>query len=102
MAGVSDVENARAAEPKLRVAVDELGRIDRELEKTYNPEDVDPGERKGMTEEVAKGIAAMQRLNQETLRVGRQPELVAALGETWKNLPSVPMLEAQGAIPKAK
>ena len=55
-----------------------------------------------MTEAVAQGIAETQRLNMETLRISKNPEVVAALGATWKKLPSVMMLEAMGGIQKPK
>ena len=102
LASVQDVPSAKAAEPKLKAALQEMEKINKELGKTYDSEDVDPGESQGMTKEVAGGIGEMQRLNTETLRISKHPELVAALGETWRKLPSVFMLESVGAIPKSK
>ena|SRR6266568_7240928 len=102
LAGVTDVPSAKAAEPKLAAAMTEFERIAKELDKSYDPEDVDPSEQKPMTEAVAQGIAETQRLNTETLRISKSPELVAALGATWKKLPSVMMLEAMGGIQKPK
>jgi len=102
LAGVTDVPSAKAAEPKLAAALEELERVDAELRKTYDPEDVDAVEREPMTEAVAQGLAEMQRETAETFRISKRPELVEALGETWKKIPSVFLLEAAGAIPKKK
>jgi hypothetical protein len=102
LATVVDLPSAKAAEPKLKAALQELAKIEAELEKSYDPENVAPSEHDSMTEEVAKGMAEMQRLNGETVRISKNAELVAALGSTWKALPSVFMLEASGAIPKSK
>ncbi|MFL5342095.1 MAG: hypothetical protein ACJ8F7_18270 [Gemmataceae bacterium] len=102
LAGIQDVPSARAAEPKLKSALQEMEKINKELGKTYDSEDVDPSDSRGMTQEVAGGIGEMQRLSAETLRISKHPELIAALGETWRKLPSVFMLEATGAIPKSK
>ena len=102
LASVKDVPSAKSAEPKLKAALQDLEAIGSQLDKSYDPEDVSPGEAKGMTKEVGEGIAEMQRLNAETLRISKSPEIIAALGETWKKLPSVFMLEASGAIPKTQ
>jgi len=99
---VKDVPSAKAAEPRLQPILKEMKRLDEQLGKSYDPESVDPGESRKMSKSVAQGIQDMQRLNLETLRISKEPELVAALGETWKKLPSVLMLEASGAIPKSK
>jgi hypothetical protein len=102
LAGVTDPPAANAAVPKLEKAVQELERVEKELRKYSDPEDVDPSEQQPMTEAVVQGIAEMQRLNVEILRISKSPELVTALGQTWRKIPDVPMLEAAGAIPKSK
>ena len=102
LAGVTDVASAKAAEPRLKIVLEEMARLDERLGKSYDPEDVDPSERTRMTKEMARGIGEMQRLTQETLRIGKDPELRAAFGDTWRKIPSVFMLEAAGAIPKSK
>src|SRR5207253_641811 len=102
LAGITDVPSAKAAEPKLRAALQELEKINEQLDKSSDPEDLNQREARRMMEEVAKGIAAMQQLNTETLRVSKIPGASAALGDTWAKLPSVAMLEASGAIPKGK
>ena len=101
LASINDVASARAAEPKLKVVLQELAKVDEQLQTWYDSENVDGSDRPAMTKEVAAGIGEMQRLNQETLRISKDPELRAALGETWKKIPSVFMLESVGAIPKS-
>ena len=102
LAGATDVASARAAEPKLKRVLEEMDKINQQLDDSYDSENVPAGQRSGMTKRVAEGIADMERLNQETLRIAKDPALVAAFGDTWKKLPSVFMLEAAGAIPKTK
>jgi hypothetical protein len=46
-----------------------------------------------------ESIAEMQRLTLETQRISKQPELKEALGDTWKELPSVAILEASEEPP---
>jgi hypothetical protein len=102
LAGVTDVPSAKAAEPKFKQVLQELIAIGKQMDKTYDPENEDARQSSKMTQEVAEGIAETQRLNVETVRISKNPDLVAALGETWKKLPSVLMLEATGAIPKSQ
>ena len=47
-------------------------------------------------------VNVLQRLTQETLRIGKEPELPAAFGDTWRMIPNAFMLEAAGAIPKLR
>jgi hypothetical protein len=101
LASVKDVPSAKSAEPKLKVVIQDLNAIGRQMDKSYDPENVDASESAGMTKEVAAGIQETQRLNAETVRISKSPDLVAALGPTCKKLPSVLMLEASGAIPKS-
>jgi seryl-tRNA synthetase len=102
LATVKDVPTAKAAEPKLKAVLQELNALGSQLDESYDPENVPASESEKMTKEVAEGIAETQRLNAETLRISKSPEVVAALGETWRKLPSVFLLEASGAIPKGK
>ena len=54
-----------------------------------------------MMKELANGVSEMQRLNDETLRISKKAELVAALGDVWKMLPMALMLDASGGMPKS-
>jgi hypothetical protein len=101
LASVTDEAGARAAESKLAATLRELDRINDELEK-FEDQEVITGEKDPLLQAVGEGIAETQRLNMETLRISKEPELVAALGPTWKQLPSVFMLEAAGAISRPK
>ena len=94
LAGVSDVPSARAADPKIAAALGDLEKLEQQLERSYDPENVASSEQGPMTEAIAEGIAEAQRMNAETLRIRQNPELVAALGATWKKLPSVIMMDA--------
>lgn len=101
LTSVTDVPSARSAEPRLAAAVKEFDRVAEELDK-IDPEDTDASDRNRLAEAVAQSIVETQRMNAETLRISKNPEMVAALNATWKKLPSVFMLEAAGAIPKSK
>ena len=96
MAGVKDVPSAKAAEPRLVKLLAEMDKIQERLEKTYDSSDVDPSEERGAREQGTEGIVQMQRLLVETMRIGKQPELTAALGEAWNRLPSKHLLDATG------
>src|SRR5579864_431689 len=102
LASVKDVPSAKAAEPKLKSVLQELDAVGNQLDKSHDPENVDAIESRAMAKEVAEGIAEMQRLNAESLRISESPELVAALGESWKKLPVAMMLEAGSALQKSK
>ncbi len=97
LAGIRDVEGAKSAEPRLRQTLDEMNKINSQLSKSYDPEDVDSSERPAMTEAVAQGIAEMQRLVAESLRISQIPGVAAALGDTWDRLPSAMMLKRRGS-----
>ncbi len=86
MAGVKDVTSAKAAEPRLARLLAEMDKIQEKLEKTYDPSDVEPADERAVTEQVGEGIVQMQRLVVEVARVGKEPELAEALGDTWKRL----------------
>ena len=102
LAGVTDVPTARAAAPRLKEILRQWEKVNEHLENAYDPENVSRRDAEAMMNEVAQGIVEMQRLNAETLRLSKLPDVVAALGDTWKRLPSFPMMGAAGAIPNAK
>jgi len=96
---IKDVSSAKTAEPKLKVVMQELHKLDERLQESYDSEDVDAVDAPRITKHVAEGIGQMQRLMVESLRIGQNPELRAALGETWKSLPAAAMMDAQGNLP---
>ena len=104
LASVKDVPSAKLAEPKLKVALRELTEIGEQMERLQDrEEDYIPEsrfERKHQLKGAVEGIAEMQRLTLETQRISKQPELKQALGDTWKELPSVAILEASGELPE--
>jgi hypothetical protein len=102
LAGVTDVPSAKAAEPKLKQMLQELTAIGKQMDKTADPESEGGGESAKLTQAVAEGIAEAQRLNAETLRISKNPEMVTALGESWKKLPIAMIQEAAGAIQKSQ
>ena len=93
---IKDVPSAKAAEPKLKVVIETWRKIHEKLE-AYDPEEVEDSPR--MTRHAAEGIGVFQRVMVESLRIGQNPELRAALGETWKSLPAAAMMDAQGNLP---
>lgn len=99
---VKDVAGAKAAAPKLSVVMQELHKIDEQLEESYDPTEVDFDYPPRVTKQVAEGIAEMQRLNMESLRVGKDPEMKAALGEAWNLLPAAAMIEAGVDFPSVE
>jgi hypothetical protein len=96
LAGVKDVSSAKAAEPRLNRALAEFNKVSAALETSYDSSDVDPGDRPAAEEHAAEGILQMQRMLAETMRIAKQPQVVAALGETWNQLPSTKLMEATG------
>ena len=99
---VKDVPTAKAAGPKLAAAMREIQRIDEQLEKSYDPEDVDIHDSPRVTKEIAAGIGEMQRLLMESVRAGKDPEIRAALGEAWQLLPAAAMMEAGVEFPQVE
>ena len=99
LAGVKDVATARAAEPRLKVLLKKWEKVNDQLEDSYDPENVSGREREAMMNEVGQGIVEMQRLNAETIRIAKLPEVAAALGDAWPELPSFPMMGAAGLVP---
>ena len=96
---VKDVPAAEAAAPKLIAVMKELLAIDEKLQASYDPEDVDAGDSPRMTKRAAEGIREMQRLMLESVRIGQNPEMRAALGEAWHLLPAAAMMEAGVEFP---
>ena len=96
---VKDVATARSAAPKIAAVMRELHKIDEQLEKSYDPTDVDFDDAPRVTKHAGEAIVQMQRLMMESLRVGQDPELKAALGETWNLLPVAGMIEAGVEFP---
>jgi len=99
MEKIQDVPSAKAAEPGLRVVMQELNKLNEQLDASYDSEEVDFQDSPRITKLVVEGIGEMQRLDMESLRVGKDPELRAALGEAWNLLPAKAMMEAQGESP---
>src|SRR5262245_60655494 len=98
---IKDVPSAKAAAPKLKAVMEELGKLNEKLERSYDPEDVDIAEMPVTTKQVGEGIAQMQRLMLESVRVGKDAEIRAALGDAWQFLPAAAMMDAQGNFPAA-
>ena len=102
LAGIKDVPSAKLAEPKLKVALRELAQIGEQMEQLQDREEdyISDArfELKHQLKGAVEGIAEMQRLTLETQRISKQPELKEALGDTWKELPSAAILEANGEL----
>lgn len=99
LAGINDPASAKAAEPKLRQVMEQMAKTGEKLDKTYDPENVHGSEAEKMTEAVAQGIAEMQRIMTESLRISKIPGVTAALGETWDMLPASALVKAGGGGP---
>ena len=102
LASIKDVPSAMLAEPKLKVALQELAEIDEQVQRLREAEEgeyITETRLKHEMKQVVEGIAEMQRLTLEMQRIRKQPELKEALGDTWKELPSVAILEANGEQP---
>jgi hypothetical protein len=103
LASIKDVPRAQLAEPKLKVALQELAEIDEQVQRLREAEEgeyIPEARLQHEMKQVAEGIAEMQRLAIETQRISKQPELKEALGDTWKELPSVAILEASSELPE--
>jgi len=94
LAGVKDVPSAKAAEPRLAKLLSDMDKIQEQLDRTYEPSEVEPADERAVTKQVGEGIVQMQRLVVETMRIGKEPQLTQALGETWERLPSKGLLDA--------
>ncbi|MCI0357098.1 MAG: hypothetical protein L0211_01265 [Planctomycetaceae bacterium] len=93
---IKDVPTAKASAPKLKTVMQELAKIDEKLEASYDPSEVDFVDESRVTKQVAEGIVQMQRVIVESLRIGKDPQMRAALGEAWQYLPAAAMMDAQG------
>jgi hypothetical protein len=96
---IKDVPSANAAAPKLKAVMQELHKLDEKLEASYDAEEVDFVDSPRVTKQVGEGIAEMQRMMLESVRVGKDPQLRVALGDTWQLLPAAAMMDAQGNLP---
>ncbi len=99
VATVKDVPTAKAAAPKIAAAIRELDEISGTLEDSYDPTEVDFRDAPRVDKQVGEGIVEMQRLMTESLRVGKDPEMKAALGDAWNLLPVADMMEAGVEFP---
>ena len=97
LAGVKDAATAKAAAPRLDTLVKEMDKLQEQIDRVYDPTEVEPGDEQAVMEEVAQNIVQMQRLMVEVGRVGKEPEIAAALGETWKRLSFIDVLNQPGA-----
>jgi hypothetical protein len=99
LAGVNDVASAKAAQPKLKAALQAMDDVQTRLDETYDPTEVDPWDESAVNEPVAEGIAQMQRLVAESARIAKDPEIKAALGETWQRLSMGGLLDQPATSP---
>ena len=96
LAGVKDVPSARATLPRLKAAVQAMDDAQAQLDESYDPTEVDPWDESAVDEQAYGGIAEMQRLIAESARIAKQPEIKAALGETWDRLSMGGLLDKPG------
>jgi hypothetical protein len=100
LAGVKDAASAKAAAPRLEVLVKEMDKLQEQIDRVYDPTEVDPGDERAVTEQAALDIVQMQRLMVEVIRIGQQPELQAGLGPTWDRLSGYDVLKHSGLSPQ--
>jgi hypothetical protein len=74
----------------------ELGKLDEQIEALNDRDDDDLLSMPHQTKQVGEGIGHMQRLMIEGVRIGKEPELRAALGEAWNYLPAAMMVDEEG------
>jgi len=98
LATVKDAPSAKAASPKIIKLMKELDKLNEQLDESYDPSDVSLVEMPGTTKHLGEGIGEMQRLMQESVRIGQDRELRAALGEAWQYLPAAPLVDAEGNL----
>ena len=96
LAGVKDVASAKASRPRLEELLKAMDDVQVQLDESYDPEDVDFADQSAITEQAALGIAEMQRLVAESVRIAQHPELKAELGETWQQLSMGGLLDKPG------
>lgn len=99
LAGVKDVASAKASRPRLAELLNAMDDVQARLDETYDPENVDLEDQSPVTEQVALGIAEMQRLTAESVRIAQHPEIKAELGETWQRLSMGGLLDQPGMGP---
>jgi hypothetical protein len=100
LAGVKDAASAKAAAPRLDVLVKEMDQIQEQIDRVYDPTEVDPGDEGPVMEEVGQNIVQMHRLFAEVARIGQQPEITAALGPAWDRLSGYDVLNHSGLAPQ--
>jgi hypothetical protein len=97
LAGVKDAASAKAAAPRLDTLVKEMDKLQEQIDRVYDPTEVEPGDERAVMEEVGLNIVQMQRLMIEVGRVGKEPEITEALGDAWKRLSFIDVLNQPGA-----
>jgi hypothetical protein len=100
LAGVKDAASAKAAAPRLEKLVTEMDKIQGEIDRVYDPSEVDPADESAIMEEVGGNIVQMQRLMTEVARIGKQPEIQAALGKSWDRLSGYDVILQGGMLPE--
>jgi hypothetical protein len=86
LAGVKDAESAKAAAPRVKTLVDEMDKLHEQIERVHDPAEVDFDDQPAVTEAVVESIQEMQRLMAEVARIGKEPSLREALGNSWDRL----------------
>ncbi len=92
LAGVKDVASAKAAAPRLKKLIDEIDRLNEQIERVYDPSDVPLGQESAIHAELPESIAQMQRVMTEAARIRQEPAWVEALGEAGKRLTGLDVL----------
>jgi hypothetical protein len=100
LAGVKDAGTAKAAAPRLDVLIQEMDKLQEQIDRVYDPTEVDPGDEKAVMEEVGQNIVQMQRLMAEVVRIGQRPELTAALGKSWDRLSGYDVINVSDVKPQ--
>jgi hypothetical protein len=96
LAGVKDVASAKASRQRIEELLKAMDEVQAQLDKSYDPENVDFADQSAVTEQAALGIVEMQRLVAESVRIAQNPELKAELGETWQRLSMGGLLDKPG------
>jgi hypothetical protein len=81
----------------LDTLVKEMDKLQEQIDRVYDPTEVEPGDERAVMEEVGLNIVQMQRLMIEVGRVGKEPEITEALGDAWKRLSFIDVLNQPGA-----
>lgn len=93
---VQDVASAKAAGPKIIAVMKELGKLDEQIEAIHDRDDGDILDMPRETKQVGESINQMQRLMTQSVRIGKDRELKAALGDAWNYLPAAMLLDEEG------